>query len=42
MGKTIPAFPAHAQPAILRILQEAHGIVNDDSNHSLIFMGSIK
>ena len=23
-GKTFPAFPAHAQPAILRILQEAH------------------
>ena len=24
-GKTFPAFPAHAQPAILRIWQEAHG-----------------
>ena len=24
-GKTSPAFPAHVQPAILRILQEAHG-----------------
>ena len=23
-GKTFPAFPAHAQPAILRIWQEAH------------------
>ena len=23
-GKTLPAFPAHAQPAILRISQEAH------------------
>ena len=23
-GKTFPAFPAHAQPAILRICQEAH------------------
>ena len=23
-GKTLPAFPAHAQPAILRIWQEAH------------------
>ena len=25
-GKTIPAFPAHAQPTILRIWQEAHGL----------------
>ena len=25
-AKTFPAFPAHAQPAILRIWQEAHGI----------------
>ena len=24
-GKTFPAFPAHAQPAIFRIWQEAHG-----------------
>ena len=24
-GKTFPAFPGHAQPAILRIWQEAHG-----------------
>ena len=24
-GKTFPAFPAHAQPAILRIWQETHG-----------------
>ena len=24
--KTFPAFPAHAQPAILRIWQEAHGL----------------
>ena len=24
-GKTFPAFPAHAQPAILRIWQKAHG-----------------
>ena len=24
-GKTFPAFPAHAQPAILRIWYEAHG-----------------
>ena len=23
-GETLPAFPAHAQPAILRIWQEAH------------------
>ena len=26
-GKTFPAFSAHAQPAILRIWQEAHGMV---------------
>ena len=25
VGKTFPAFPAHAQPVILRIWQEAHG-----------------
>ena len=25
-GKTFPAFPAHAQPTILRIWQEAHGL----------------
>ena len=25
-GETFPAFPAHAQPAILRIWQEAHGV----------------
>ena len=25
MGKTFPAFPAHVQPTILRIWQEAHG-----------------
>ena len=25
-GKTFPAFPAHAQPAMLRIWQEAHGM----------------
>ena len=25
-GKTFPAFPPHAQPAILRIRQEAHGV----------------
>ena len=30
-GKTFPAFPAHAQPAILRIWQEAHW----SSSHSL-------
>ena len=31
-GKTFPAFPAHAQPAILRIWQEAHdAIVNNYS-----------
>ena len=28
VGKTLPAFPAHAQPAILRIWQEAHGFWN--------------
>ena len=25
-GKTLPAFPAHAQPTILRILQEVHDL----------------
>ena len=29
-GKTFPAFPAHAHPAILRIWQEAHAIVPSD------------
>ena len=27
-GKTFPAFPAHAQPAFLRILQEARGTLS--------------
>ena len=27
-GKTLPAFPAHAQTAILRIWQEAHGVLS--------------
>ena len=27
VGKTLPAFPAHTQPAILRIWQEAHRIL---------------
>ena len=31
-GKTFPAFPAHAQPVILRIWQEAHG------NPSMVIM----
>ena len=30
-GKTFPAFPAYAQPAILRIWQEAHQIVKMDN-----------
>ena len=25
--KTLPVFPAHTQPAILRIWQEAHGLI---------------
>ena len=29
-GKTFPAFPAHAQPAILRIWKEAHGLCGYD------------
>ena len=34
-GKTFPAFPAHAQPAILRIWQEAH--VNfDKRDHDFV------
>ena len=28
-GKTFAVFPAHAQPAILRIWQEVHGLVPD-------------
>ena len=34
-GKTFPAIPAHAQPAILRIWQEAHVVirVKSDPNH---------
>ena len=31
-GKTLLAFPAHAQPAILRIWQEVHGINNGSGN----------
>ena len=27
--KTFPAFLAHAQPAILRIWQEAHGVITE-------------
>ena len=27
-GKTFPAFPAHAQPAIVRICQEAHDVTS--------------
>ena len=32
VGKTFPAFPAHAQPAILRIWQEAHGVLPTDAS----------
>ena len=32
-GKTFPAFPAHAQPAILRIWKEAHGKTTRYSNY---------
>ena len=32
-GETFPAFPAHAQPAILRICKEAHGISNFGTNY---------
>ena len=31
-GKTFPAFPAHAQTAILRIWQEAHAIRSDSAS----------
>ena len=34
-GKKFPAFPAHAQPAILRIWQEAHGFVVGGVFHSV-------
>ena len=30
VGKTFSAFPAHAQPAILRIWQEAHGMYSSN------------
>ena len=32
-----PAFPAHAQPAILRIWQEAHDKVRDDIYISFLY-----
>ena len=35
-GKTFPAFPAHAQPAILHIWQEAHAIVKYTSMPTLM------
>ena len=34
-GKTIPAFPGHAQPAILRIWQEAHAPIRNWQSISL-------
>ena len=34
-GKTFPAFPAHAQPAILRIWQEAH----EKYSYLVVFLG---
>ena len=38
-GKTFPAFPAHAQPAILRIWLEAHGMMGLDTSLSTIWRG---
>ena len=40
-GKTFPAFAAHAQPAILRIWQEAHRNVNS-TRHKNIATGNNK
>ena len=37
-GKTFPAFPAHAQPAILRIWQEAHGSVKSRPKRKKVFL----
>ena len=37
-GKTFPAFPAHAQPAILRIWQVAHGRATCNSSGDECFV----
>ena len=36
-GKTFPALPAHAQPALLRIWQEAHDDDDDEDDISRFF-----
>ena len=36
-GKTFPAFPAHAQPAILRICQEAHALLSRAADYGMKF-----
>ena len=38
-GKTCPVFPAHAQPAILRIWQEAHASMSFSQHSSHMFQG---
>ena len=38
-GKTFPAFPAHAQPAMLRIWQEAHVLLCHVMFHSVLAAG---
>ena len=36
-GKSFSAFPTHAQPAILRICQQAHGQYHDTHGGRLVF-----
>ena len=40
VGKTFPAFPAHAQPAILGIWQEAHDMIRGQIWYQITDMGS--
>ena len=40
-GKTFPAFPAHARPAILCIWQEAHRLHDSNKYKNPAFLGSI-
>ena len=35
-GKTFLAFPAHAQPAVLGIWQEAHGMISNHQPHDCL------
>ena len=40
-GKTFPAFPAHAQPAILRIWKEAHGMITNADTFVVLLSTSV-